>query len=293
MDYFKAIQAGINFVEDHLEESISLASVARAGNMSQWHFQRIFKALTKETLKTYIRSRRMALALDKLLNSELRILDIALLAGFESQESFTRAFKGIYDMTPTEFRKQANKNLFPKKAVIDPSYVAQLSHNAQLEPEIYWQPEMTLVGLKTSLFGVDSEKNNVGEKLPALWANFLARLDEVEQAIPGICYGTIHHHPDDPEQLEYHAAIAVEGIADIPTGMSAVVVPEQQYARFLHRGNPVLLNETIDYIYSNWLMNSDFNHTYGFDLEFYGLEYEDGSDQSIMYYAIPVDSKSK
>ena len=66
MDYLTRLQHGIDYIEQHLDEDIALAEVARVAAISQWHFQRIFKALTKETLKTYIRSRRMSNTLDKL-----------------------------------------------------------------------------------------------------------------------------------------------------------------------------------------------------------------------------------
>ena len=77
MLYLRQIQEGIDFIEAHLESDIALSEVARAAGMSQWHFQRIFKALTNETLKTYIRSRRLASSMERLLSTDLRILDIA------------------------------------------------------------------------------------------------------------------------------------------------------------------------------------------------------------------------
>ena len=78
MDYLNQIQQGIDFIETYLEEDISLATVARKTGLSQRHYQRIFKALTKETLKNYIRARRLANALEKLLKTRLGILDIAI-----------------------------------------------------------------------------------------------------------------------------------------------------------------------------------------------------------------------
>ena len=99
MNYLKQVQTGIDFIEANLDLDFSLADVATASGISQWHFQRIFKALTNETLKTYIRSRRLAISLDKLLTTNTRIIDIAISAGFDSQESFTRAFKKVFDMS--------------------------------------------------------------------------------------------------------------------------------------------------------------------------------------------------
>ena len=112
MNYLRQVQTGIDYIEGRLDYDITLAEVAKAAGISQWHFQRIFKALTNETLKTYIRSRRLTNSLDKLLGTNTRIIDIALSAGFESQESFTRAFKKTFDITPNEYRKLGAKSLF-------------------------------------------------------------------------------------------------------------------------------------------------------------------------------------
>ena len=64
MNYLQNVQAGIDYIEKNLDAEISAANIAKVAGISQWHFQRIFKALTNETLKTYIRSRRFANALE-------------------------------------------------------------------------------------------------------------------------------------------------------------------------------------------------------------------------------------
>ncbi|MEO8902371.1 MAG: AraC family transcriptional regulator [Polyangiaceae bacterium] len=162
-EYLEQIQRGVDFIETRLDEDIQLPHVARVAGISQWHFQRIFKALTGETLKTYVRSRRLANSLDRLLTTQLRVLDIALVAGFESQESFARAFKKAFGLTPQEYRRLGDKSLFLKKVQFDADYLRHINQNVSLAPELYVQPRMTLVGMRTLFFSVDSEKN----KLPA------------------------------------------------------------------------------------------------------------------------------
>ena len=158
MAYLKQVQIGIDYIEANLDYDISLSRVASEAGLSQWHFQRIFKALTNETLKTYIRSRRLALALDKLLTTDQRILDIALAAGYESQESFTRVFKETFGLTPNEYRKIGDKKLFLKKPVFDSAYLEHINKNISLSPEIYRQPTMHVVGLRTRFYSVDSDE---------------------------------------------------------------------------------------------------------------------------------------
>jgi AraC family transcriptional regulator len=286
--YLERIQQGVDYIEARLDEDVELADVARAAGVSQWHFQRLFKALTGETLKTYLRSRRLAGSLERLLTSDLRVLDIALLAGFESQEAFARAFKQAFGLTPQRYRSLRDKSLFLKKPRFDADYLKHIHQNLSLTPEIYEQKPMLLVGLRTLLFGSDSEKNNVAEQLPPLWAAFVSRLSEVESSVPGVCYGVVRQEASGSERLEYHAAIAVNAVRSLPAGMVAVEVPASRYARFEHRGPVQNLDHTVSYAYATWLAGSEHRHTYGPDLESYGAGYRPSSHDSVIHYAIPI-----
>ena len=289
MNYLKSVQIGINFIEANLDFDITLSQIAKEAGLSQWHFQRIFKALTNETLKTYIRSRRLANSLDKLLSTDLRIIDIAVSAGYESQESFTRAFKTAFNLTPNEYRKLGDNNLFLKKLEFDSEYLKHINQNISLEPEIYTQKPMRLVGLKTCFYSVDSEKNNIGEKLPALWAEFLERMNEIDNVVAGTCYGVVRQIKDNTDQLEYYAAIEVTKIELLPPNMVCIEIPASNYAKFTHRGEVKYVDNTVNYIYSSWLLGSGKTHTAGPDLEVYDHEYDSVSENSVMYYAIPVE----
>ncbi len=288
MNYLKHVQAGIDYIEAHLDFDIAIPQVAGAAGISAWHFQRIFKALTNETLKTYIRSRRFANSLDKLLATDARIIDIALSAGFESQESFTRAFKKAFAMTPNAYRKLGHKSLFLKKVQFNAEYLQHIHQNISLQPEIYTQKHLLLVGLKTGFYSVDSEKNNIAEKLPPLWDAFLKRMVEITNVVPGMCYGVVRQTQPNTEQLEYCAAVEVDARVTLPEQMVRIEIPAATYAKFRHQGAVKNINNTVNYIYSSWLLQSGLRHTYGADLEFYGTDYHPVADSSVMHYAIPV-----
>ena len=291
MDYLSLIQKGIDFIEQHLDSEIQPLDVARESGISQWHFQRIFKALTNETLKSYIRSRRLSDAMRKLLQSDRRIIEIALESGFESQESFTRAFKKMYGITPNEFRKLGEKNRFSEKIKFDSEYLQHIHQSIELEPEIVQQSERRMVGIKTLYYGVDSEKNNIAEKLPALWDEFVPRMEEITHRPNNLSFGIIQTQKDT-DLLEYYAVCEVDQKADmvIPEGMVCITIPAAKYAVFTHKGDVLHLNNTVNYIYSSWLMNSEYWHTYGPDIEVYDDQYISDSDESVMYYSIPVIS---
>ncbi len=291
LDFLKQVQRGIDYIEANLDFDIQSADVARHSGISQWHFQRIFKALTNETLMTYIRSRRFSKSLDKLASTQERVLDIALAAGFDTQESFTRAFKKSFSVTPAHYRKHAGAFAFMRKVRFDADYLGHIHSHLTLEPEIVEQPELHLVGMCTRFFGVDSEKNNMASKLPQLWNAFLPRLDEITHRIPGACYGIVQQTAARTDELEYWAVAPVTHLEVLPQGLLSLHVPAARYARFTHRGFVTHLNMTVNYIYSSWLLRSGMRHTYGCDLEFYGSEYEADSEKSVIYYSIPIASE--
>lgn len=288
MNYLRQVLRGIDYIERNLDVDLELELVARHARVSQWYFQRIFKGLTGETLKAYIRARRLAHALSRLATSDAPILEIALGSGFESHAAFTRAFRTTFGITPAGYRAMRNPNLLARKPPIDEGYIRHLRANLSLEPEIIELPRRTVVGLETSFFGVASEKNNLGEKLPLLWDAFLARLGEVPSADPKVCYGVVRAAPRS-ERLDYLACVEVGKRGEIPKGMVLTTLPAATYARFTHRGFPKDLNTTVDYIYGNWLLRSGRRHTYGPDLESYGADYAPSSKDSIIRYAIPIE----
>lgn len=100
------IQRSLSYVEQHLYENPSLDDLARETGFSKYHFHRMFKKYVGKNISQYIRSRKMACAVDLLLYTDERVLDIALLTGFESHEAFTRAFGKIYGLTPSKYREQ-------------------------------------------------------------------------------------------------------------------------------------------------------------------------------------------
>ncbi len=289
MNYLKKVQTGIDYIESNLDHDITSSQIAKEAGLSQWHFQRIFKALTNETLKTYIRSRRLANSLDKLLTTNFRIIDIAVSAGYESQESFTRAFKASFNLTPNEYRKLGDKSLFIKKLDFDSEYLQHINQNISLEPEIIIQKPMCLVGLKTCFYSIDSEKNNIGEKLPALWSTFLERMWEIENRVSGPCYGVVQQIKNNTDQLQYFAATEVDKIELLPNNMASINIPLSSYAKFTHKGAVKNIDNTVNYIYSSWLLRSGKRHTSGPDLEVYDYEYDPESELSVMYYCIPIN----
>lgn len=285
MSHIDDIQRGIDFIEANLDEPLDLRDVSQAARFSHAHYQRMFKALTGETLQSYVRSRRMAGALERLATTDLRILDIALSAGFESQEAFARAFRRSFGMTPSEYRSIGARNVFPRKLRIDQEYLHNVGE-LLLEPEIEERTQMTVAGLCTTYLGPGSEKNRLGADLEGLWDEFLTAVPSVPSMTPMPLFGVITATPND-ERLDYLAAGEVTGPA--VHSLVSRTVPAGKYAVFTHRGFARQIDKTVDYIYGTWLMKPTYRHTCGPDIEIYGAEWSAESEDSVMHYAIPIE----
>lgn len=114
MKYERVIQKTINWIESHLHEKVSANDIADVAGFSQYHFHRIFQTFVGMTVSEYIRMRRLANSASILLNTDERIIDVALYFQFESQEAFTRAFKKMYHLPPGQYRKLMS-NIATKK----------------------------------------------------------------------------------------------------------------------------------------------------------------------------------
>ncbi|SHK16243.1 AraC family transcriptional regulator [Anaerocolumna jejuensis DSM 15929] len=115
MHAWEAIQKTLDYIEEHIGEDIKIEVLAETAALSLFYYQRLFSRLVKKPLREYIKLRRMAIVLEVLQNKNSRILDIALEYGFGSHETFTRAFKEAYGMTPEQYReKPVSLNRFDK-----------------------------------------------------------------------------------------------------------------------------------------------------------------------------------
>lgn len=112
------IQQTIDFIEDHIGEELDIDMLAEKIFTSPFYFQKIFTILCDCTASEYIRNRRLTLAGYEIIDTHRSILDIALQYGYESHESFTRAFTRFHGLTPSEARKnQSNLKAFSRISV--------------------------------------------------------------------------------------------------------------------------------------------------------------------------------
>lgn len=104
------IQNSIDYIEKHLCENIKLDEIARQSYFSEFHFHRLFRKAVGTSVMEYVRKRRLSLAAKELAETGEKITNIAFKYQFNSEESFSRAFKRLYGTSPRNYRNTIGKS---------------------------------------------------------------------------------------------------------------------------------------------------------------------------------------
>jgi DNA gyrase inhibitor GyrI/AraC-like DNA-binding protein len=111
-EYIKRINVVLDFIEKNLEASLSLEVLSQKAHYSPYHFHRVFSTVVGESVNQYVNRKRIErIASILLTNSDQTIKELAYFYGFNSESSFSRAFKKFYGITPTQFKSEGKKLL--------------------------------------------------------------------------------------------------------------------------------------------------------------------------------------
>lgn len=144
MDQADIIHDLLNWLEGHLDHPLTLDNVAAKAGYSKWHLQRMFKDVTGQAIGAYIRARRLSNAAAALRLTSRPILDIALQYRFDSQQTFTRAFKKQFNKTPALYRRAEEWHAYGIRPPI------RLGDYTIPTPEFITLPSLSLVGVTQS-----------------------------------------------------------------------------------------------------------------------------------------------
>lgn len=293
MNHLEQIQRAVDYIEDHLTDDLDVDTIAKVAGFSRWHFQTVFSAAVGDSLKEYIRTRRLSKAMSEL-GTDKRILDIAMDAGFDSQESFSRAFKQMFHATPGESRKKGKTSSHPKKLRITFAYLDHLYGGINMEPVFKKLDEMKMVGCAGKFISVLSPEKDNMVVIPALWQKYMPRRHEIKNSVSprdiGICYEVPKELSTRPDECMYMTAAEVASFDNIPEGMEAFTVPAGEYAVFTHKGKLDTFEFTMNYIYGSWLPKSGKKLRHAPDLEIYDGRFKLNDDASELDVYIPIES---
>jgi AraC family transcriptional regulator len=252
-DYHQRIVRTLVYIQEHLDEPLDLEQAAGVAAFSSFHFHRIFRGLVGETPKEYIRRLRLERAAGSLKRLDVPILEIALAAGFETHESFTRGFGDMFGISPSAYRS-AHKPLPESESGTHLGDVSGYHPPAYDPPpvEVKELPPMRLVFLR-----------HVGTyaQVGATWGRLMAWAGMRGLLGPGMkLIGIVHDDPDvTPEdKLRYDAAVVVTRPVQPEGEFGVMEIPGGRYAVVTHKGPYETMGKTYQRIYGGWLPKSGY-----------------------------------
>ncbi len=264
MGWVEGIGEAIRFIEDNITQELSIGDIAGSAYVSPFYFQRGFAMLCGFTVGEYIRRRRLALAGSELASSGVKIIDIAMKYGYDSPDSFTKAFTRFHGATPTAVRKEgAMVKSFARlniKLTLEGGYL--------MDYRITEKDAFTVMGV-SKVFKYDY----AFEEIPKFWTEYFQT--RKGQPVCGM-YGVCLEVEKGKDEFEYLIADNYKPWMDTPDGFVTKVIPKHTWAVFACRGAlPKSLQDVNRKIFSDWLPGCK--------------EYEIASGVNIEMYADPND----
>lgn len=245
-------------IQANLDEPLSLEELARIAYFSPFHFHRIFKGMVGEPVKEHIRRLRMERSVWHLRSTDRSILDIALDAGYETHESFTRAFRSKFGDAPSVFRRADSMVRFESS----PS-------------GIHFHPGEKLDNFKPIIRGgmkMDVRIENI-EPIRVAFVRHIGPYDECDPAWQKLCawagprgllgpdakvIGVSYDDPEvtPPEKIRYDACIAVGDTVEPEGEIGIKEIAGGDYAITTHKGPFEKLIETYSQLSGEWAPQS-------------------------------------
>lgn len=285
MNWVEGMRNAISYIEENLTEDLSVDDAAREAYISSFYFQKAFSMLCGFTVGEYVRRRRLALAAVELVSTKEKIIDIAIKYGYDSPDSFTKAFTRFHGATPIAVRKYGAlaKSFAPLKIkfTLEGGYI--------MDYKIVEKEAFTVMGA-SRMFSYE----NAHCDIPKFWGEHYSNggADKV-CGMFGVCI-------DDgmgTNAFEYLIADAYNPAVEIPDGFKAVTIPKHTWAVFPCIGPmPDALQSVNGKIYSEWLPNcKEYEVAASCNIEMYTdvKDYENGNSNKNYYSEIWIPVKKK
>ena len=269
MDWITGIQRALDYTEEHLTEALDYESVAKQACSSAFHFQRMFSMLCGFSLGDYIRMRRLTQAAEALLGTGDKVIDIALRYGYDTPESFTRAFTRFHGITPTEARRGGTIKYFSRLSVklilsggstMDYRIEKKDAFQVICKKKLVNKPQGETATADISAFWNECQKNGSIDAICKY-----GRFDHVN-GILGICFSAEMADSGFPYGIgaEYNGAPLNGEALDI------VEIPAYTYAVFSCKGKmPDAFIKTYRQICTEFFPQSNYEYGSGVELEVY------------------------
>jgi AraC family transcriptional regulator len=262
VDTLERMNQALAYIEEHLADEIDFNQIERLALCSEYHFRRMFSFLAGVTISEYIRRRRLTLAAFELVHREALVMDIALKYGYNSPDSFTRAFYNLHGITPTEARHIGQ----PLKAYPRMTLQLMIKGETEMNYRIEEKPGFRIVGITKRVpliyEGVNPEIASMWESLNDDMISTLKALSNVEPM--GLLSASTNFSEGRLDGGELDHYIGVATTREHPENLIRLEVPASTWAVFESVGPfPETLQNIWGRIYSEWFPSSSYEQVAG------------------------------
>ena len=285
MSWTEIVGYAIRYIEEHITEELTAGDIAKQVGVSPFYFQKGFSMLCGFTLGEYIRNRRLALAGSELAAGDERVIDIALKYGYDSPDSFTKAFTRFHGVTPSQARREGVtlRSFAPLKIKIS------LEGGYLMDYSITKKESFTVIA-REKTFTYESAKQAV----PEFWQEHFRTGGgstvmgmygiNIDEAMGGSAFRYLIADPCDPAR-------------EAPEGFTVATIPSFTWAVFPCRGPmPKALQDVNTRIFTEWLPAlKDYEFAAGYCVENYDdpTKYPNGTLDDGYYCEIWIPVRKK
>lgn len=273
--WIEEFQASIDFIERNLTDEPDIETIAAKAALSPFYYQRIFGALCGMTVGEYIRARRMTLAAQELNGRDVKVIDVAVRYGYDSPDSFAKAFQKFHGITPSQAREKGAllRSFAPMHIKVT------MEGGTMLDYKIVEKAQFTVVGVKRRFNDETSY-----QEVPKFWDEWMAQGENrpVMGAF-GVCSEM------NGKDFEYWIADLYMPWGDIPEGCETLVIPGGLWAVFGCKGPlPDNFQKLNTQIWTEWLPSlKGYKLAGNYNLEVYSEPAENPAD-TVNYIWIPL-----
>lgn len=269
-DLKEAIVSTIDYIEKNLYNKISLDDISQHTGISKYYLHRIFKSLTGESIIEYVQSRKLTASISELLNTNMRIIDIALDYGFDYEQSYIRAFKKTFGCTPLKVRSDQTSLSLVIKEKINTNDILSLGNSITYNPHFVFRQKFNLIGIKHKILSKSGDKtaNAYGRDF------FYNYKDKINNTInPQVYFGYTDWSSNG--FIYYIPSVQVPDLTKIPEGMTGISIPAHKYVVFRFVGffrpddiNGRHVGRLLVQLYSKWIFKSGYKFADTFRFEY-------------------------
>jgi len=263
MESLSNMNNALAYIEEHLMEDIDYSEVSKIAYCSEYHFKRMFSFLSGIGLSEYIRRRRLTLAALDLKNTDLRIIDIAVKYGYDSADSFSRAFHSMHGILPSAARhEQTLLKAYPRM-----TFQLSIKGGCEMNYRIIEKGPFKLAGIKKRVPIIFEGVNpKIAKMTELLTPEVIRQLKEISNVEPtGIISASTNFFEERMEgkgELDHYIGVATS--SNETTEFEELVIDASTWAVFESVGPfPETLQNVWGRIYSEWFPSSGYEAVEG------------------------------